>query len=93
MIGKNGRKPLVIPDEQMDAFRMWHEVDDDHKIFAQEGSCSLKNGDKVTIVEGKFKGISGMVSRVKGQLRVGVNIEGVGVIFTAYIPKAFLKLI
>lgn len=43
------------------------------------------------IVRGKFVGFEGKVCRIKGQTRVGLIIEGIGTIFTAYIPKDYLE--
>lgn len=44
----------------------------------------------VVITEGKFKGITGRLARVSQEQRVVINIEGVGMIATAYIPTAFI---
>lgn len=87
---KDGLKPLVIPDQQMRDFRRWHEIDDDNKLFVPEGEFPLKNGEKVEVIGGKFKGLCGYVCRMKRQSRIGIHINGFGTIFTAYIPKAFL---
>lgn len=89
-VGEKGIKPLVIPDDQMEKFMMWHAVDDDNKMFIPDGTLVVCEGDKVKITKGKFAGLSGFVCRVKRQTRVGVNIEGLGTIVTAYVPKAFL---
>ena len=89
-IGKNGKKPLVIPDDQMEAFFKWYEAEDDNKMFVSDGSMKIARGDKVRITQGKFIGFCGFVCRVKRQTRVGVTIDGLGTIVTAYIPRAFL---
>ena len=90
-IGKNGIKPLIIPDEQMEAFLKWYETKDDNKMFISNPMANIVKGDKVKIISGKFMGFSGFVCRVKRQTRVGVTINGFGTIVTAYIPKAFLS--
>lgn len=89
-IGKNGKKPLVIPDDQMEAFFKWYKAEDDNKLFLSDGSVKIVKGDKVRITQGKFIGFCGFVCRVKRQTRVGVTIDGLGTIVTAYIPRAFL---
>lgn len=91
-IGK-GRKPLVIPLDQMESFIKWNDVEDEHKIFVADVPEDFLSGDTVMITEGKFKGIRGHVCRLKKQTRVGVHIDGLGTIITAYIPKAFLNKI
>lgn len=52
--------------------------------------CHYKSGDIVRVIEGDFAGVEGRVARVSGQQRVVVEIEGVCLITTAYIPSAFL---
>lgn len=91
-VGHKGIKPLVIPDRQMEQFMIWHRAADDHKIFMpQSASQSLKEGEKVRVLQGKFAGITGFVCRVRQQSRVGVHIDGLGTVITAYIPRAFLE--
>lgn len=92
-IGVKGIKPLIIPDCQMDQFRRWHNVNDDHKLFVSDTYHKLKMGDHVRIIEGKFAGITGFVCRHKKQTRVGVHINGWGTVLTAYIPREFLQAI
>ena len=44
------------------------------------------------MIDGKFRGVTGIVARYQGQQRVGVVIDGLLTVVTAYIPSAFLKL-
>lgn len=90
-IGRKGIKPLVIPKKQMEAFIKWHYIDDDGKLFIPDDSMPLSMNERVCIIDGKFAGLEGHVFRIKGQSRVGIVVEGVGTVFTAYIPKACLK--
>lgn len=92
-IGKKGRKPLVIPNEQMEKFIKWNSVNDINKLFVADDKIPFCNNEKVRILGGQFKGFEGQVFRIKGQSRVGVSIEGVGTIFTAYVPKGLLEKI
>lgn len=55
--------------------------------------CHYKNGNLVRIVEGKFKGVMRRVARVCGQQRVVVEVEGLCLVATAYVPSAFLEFI
>lgn len=90
-IGKKGIKPLVIPEKQMDYFIKWNQVRDDYKLFVSDDKIPLSQNEKVRVIEGKFAGLEGHVFRIKGQARVGIVINGVGTVFTAYIPKAYLQ--
>lgn len=87
-----GRTPVVIPDRQMDSFRKWVDADAEDKIFRQT-SFIFKENDLVRVTEGVFEGLVGHIVRLKGQTRVGVNIDGIGFISTAYIPKNCLEII
>ena len=87
-----GRTPVVIPDRQMDSFRKWVDADAEDKIFRQT-SFIFKENDLVRVTEGVFEGLVGHIVRLKGQTRVGVNIDGIGFISTAYIPKNCIEKI
>ena len=51
----------------------------------------FQKGQTVRIIDGKFKGVVGTVARYQGQQRVGIIIDGLLTIATAYIPSAFLS--
>lgn len=88
-----GRKPAIVPDTQMQSFQIWTSSSNENKIFIDKSVFEFKNNDLVRITEGEFKGFTGFVVRLKGQSRVAVIIESVGLISTAYIPKRLLELI
>ena len=91
MVGRKGIKPLVIPAKQMNFFIKWNAVEEEDKLFVPDAKFKFTKDDKVKIVRGKFVGFEGKVCRIKGQTRVGLIIEGVGTIFTTYIPKDYLE--
>ena len=88
-----GRKPAIVPDNQMQSFQIWTSSSNENKVFIDKSDFEFKNNDLVRITEGEFKGFSGYVVRLKGQTRVAVIIESVGFISTTYIPKRILELI
>ena len=92
-IGKNGTKPLIVPNNQMQQFRRWHEIEDDNKMFVNADEKTFSKNELVRINRGRFEGLCGFVCRYKGQSRVGISIEGLGTIVTAFIPKQFLEKI
>ena len=75
----------------MESFLKWYETEDENKMFISDMKTDISKGDKVKIIRGNFTGFSGFVCRIKRQTRVGVTINGLGTIVTAYIPKAFLQ--
>jgi transcription antitermination factor NusG len=44
------------------------------------------------VIDGPFKGVEGRVARVAGQQRVVISLTDVGLVSTAYIPTAFLRV-
>lgn len=87
---ERGRKPMIIPDRQMEMFRRWYDAKVEDKIYLND-TFHFKKDDLVRVTEGDFEGFTGHVVRLKGQTRVGVNIDGVGFISTTYIPKHCLE--
>lgn len=87
--GKN--PPLTVPYDQMMNFIKVASIDNRHIKLVKPENCHYKSGDMVRIIEGEFKGVEGRVARVAGQQRVVVEIEGICLISTAYIPNAFIE--
>ena len=54
---------------------------------------SYKSGDLVQVIKGDFKGVIGRVARAAGQQRIALELEGIGIFITAYIPNDFLKVL
>ena len=86
------KNPMIIPDSQITTLKIICEADvSDNVIVLQEEINKFKEGQRVQVVEGKFKGVEGVVTRFHGQQRVGIVIDGLLTAVTAYIPRAFLK--
>lgn len=92
--GKVEKKvPLIVPASQMRSFRIICEVGDQNMIVSTHVIPRFQRGDMVRVVEGKFKGVIGRVVKYKAQQRVGMIINGLVSIATAYVPDAFLERI
>lgn len=87
--GKN--PPLTVAYDAMMSFIRVANVYNPHIKLVQPDQCHYKSGDIVRVTDGEFKGVEGRVARVSGQQRVVVEIEGVCIITTAYIPSAFIE--
>lgn len=85
--------PLTVPYAQMMSFIRITSVDDDHVELVSKEQVRIKSGDTVRITDGKFKGITGKVARIGRQNRVVVEIEGVCMIATAFIPRYALETV
>ena len=83
--------PLTVRYREMMNFIRLTSIDDEHIKMVDVQHCHFKSGDEVRIIDGKFKGIVGRVARVSGQQTVVVDLEGLCLIATAYVPSAFLE--
>lgn len=93
-INADGRNPyLTVDDRQMENFQKITATRNEHVLAFRKGACRFKSGDWVKVVSGEFAGVEGRVARIKGQTRVVVELEGVCMLATAYIPSSFLKKI
>jgi transcription antitermination factor NusG len=89
LYGKN--PPLTVDYKSMMNFIAITSIDNEHIRLVDPSRCHYKAGDAVRITEGEFKGIEGRVARVAGQQRVVVELAGLCMIATAYIPSAFME--
>lgn len=87
------RTPLVVPKDQIDSLKIICGVEVNDKMVVAGEVKKFKEGQTVRVVEGEFKGVTGKVARYKNQQRVGIIIEGVMTVCTAYIPSAFMRAI
>lgn len=82
--------PLTIPFTSMTNFIKATSTDSEHVRIVSAEQCHYKSGDMVKVIDGEFKGVTGRVARIAGQQRVVVEISGLCLVATAYIPSAFL---
>ena len=83
--------PLVIPESQIKSLKIICEAPATDTLFVPSNVRNFEKGELVKVVEGTFKGVEGHVSRWHGQQRVGIIIEGLCTIATAYVPTSFLE--
>ena len=88
----NGKHPpLTIPFTSMTNFIKATSTDSEHVRIVSAEQCHYKSGDIVKVIEGEFKGVTGRVARIAGQQRIVVEISGLCLVATAYIPNGFLE--
>ena len=66
-------------------------ADSDDIVASTEEVEKFKSGQKVRIIDGKFKGVVGVVARYHSQQRVGIIIDGLLTVCTAFVPNAFIE--
>ena len=85
--------PLVVPDKPMQSFITALSADShDVRVLTPE-YVHYKSGDIVRVTAGEFKGVEGRVARAAGQQRVIINIVGLCLVATAYIPSGCLEIV
>ena len=84
------KEPLIVPDYQIEGLKIICASEAEDVIIVPSEITKFKTGQCVRIINGGFKGVIGKVTRYQGQQRVGVVIEGLLTVATAYIPTAFL---
>lgn len=93
-VGEFGKNPpLTVDYDEMMNFIRVTSINNEHVRLVESQHCHYKSGDKVRIVDGDFAGIEGRVARVAGQQRVVIELPGVCLVATAYIPTAFIEII
>ena len=85
------KEPLIVPDHQMKSLKIICAQEEADKIIVPASDHHFENGDTVIVTGGDFKGVIGKVARYCKQLRVGVIIDGLLTIATAYVPRGYLK--
>ena len=91
-IGRRIEKiPMIVPDYQMDSLKIICAADADNTIVSLGEVPKFEKGQLVKVIDGVFKGVVGRVARWQGQQRVGVVVEDLVTVVTAYVPSAFLK--
>lgn len=87
------KEPLIIPQRQMTSLMKICEAEAEDKHLEPFVVEKFKEGQLVRVKDGPFAGVEGVVKRYKGQQRVGIVVEGLFTITTAYIAKDKLELV
>ena len=85
--------PLVVPDQCMQSFIIATSAIGQDVRVVNPSQVHYKSGDIVRVIAGEFTGVVGRVARTAGQQRVVINIEGLCLIATAYVPTGCLEIV
>ena len=85
------KSPMIVPDSQIKTLQIICDADASDNVLVLQEVKKFKEGQRVQVIEGEFKGVEGIVARFRGQQRVGLVIDGLLTAATAYIPTAFLQ--
>lgn len=89
----NKHPPHIVPYSAMINFIKATSTDNEHVRIVSAEQCHYKMGDKVRVTEGDFSGVVDRVARIAGQQRVVVEISGLCLMATSYIPSVFLEAV
>ena len=87
------KTPLIVPDNQMESLKIICAADADNTFVSLVKVPKFEKGQLVRVIDGAFRGVTGRVARWQGQQRVGVVVDDLVTMATAYIPSAFLEKI
>ena len=83
-----------IPENQMTAFRLVTARGSEGLEFHSEDAYTrYKEGSRVRVTGGPFKGAEGYIKRVKRDRRLLVNIEGIVAVIASYIEPQYLEIV
>lgn len=85
------RPPVAIPLKQMQMFMMVTSDDQEGIEYFEDGAFDWQKGERVRVIDGRFKGLEGEIKRIRGDHRLVVTVEGVCAVATTYIPRCFLE--
>lgn len=85
------KEPLIIPDWQINSLMLICGSEEEDIILEPITAEKFIKGQHVLVKEGPFTGVQGIVARFMGQQRVGISIDGLFTMTTAYVPSAFLE--
>ena len=83
--------PMIISHYAMTNFIRVTNTESAHVRVVLPQQCHFKSGDNVRVIGVEFEGTTGKVARIAGQQRVVVEITGLCMVATAYIPSRFIE--
>lgn len=80
------RRPITVPDKQMEDFMRIVASGIEHVEVVEAQAVRFTEGDRVRVTAGPFCGIEGLYVRYKGHSKVALSIGGLLTALTAYVP-------
>lgn len=84
--------PLIVPGKAMEDFIKIASSMDEDLIYLTEISEKLKEGQKVTITDGPFKGVEGKIVRIRKNRRVMVELPGMLAVASTYVSPKIVEI-
>ena len=90
---KATRNPITVSDKAMADFITVSNAMLEDTIYLTELNSTLREGQKVRILEGPFKGVEGRIVRIRRSRRILVELPGMLSIAATFIPTDNLEII
>lgn len=90
---KHTREPIVVSDKAMEDFMQVCRIMSDDALYLKDITDKLREGQKVRVIDGPFKGVEGTILRIKRSRRVVVELPGLLAVATSYIDPRSLEVI
>ena len=87
------KTPLIVPDYQMESLKIACASEENDIIIVSGEIQKFEKGQLVRVVKGEFEGFMGIVARHKGQQRVGIVVDNLLTVLTAYVPSAYCEVV
>ena len=87
------KEPLIVPDYQIEGLKIICASEAEDVIIVPPEIQKFQAGQTVRVIDGVFKGVIGKIARYQGQQRVGIIIDRLLTIASAYVPTAFVEKI
>ena len=87
------KEPLIVPDYQIEGLKIICASEAEDVIIVPPEIRKFQAGQTVRVIDGVFKGVIGKIARYQGQQRVGIIIDRLLTIASAYVPTAFVEKI
>lgn len=87
------KTPLIVPDYQMKSLKIACASEEDDVLIVSGEIQKFEKGQLVRVVKGEFEGFMGIVARHKGQQRVGIVVDNLLTVLTAYVPSAYCEVV
>lgn len=96
VIDENGverREVMYVPERSMNDFIRVTSETNEHVMYLRNMNFVYRPGAKVQIVDGPFKGVKGVVKRIKKNICIVVPVAGVAAVAITNIPRSYLEIL
>ena len=93
MWDKSTREPIFVPDKAMEDFMQVCQIMSDDALYLKDITDKLREGQKVRVIDGPFKGVEGTILRIRRSRRVVVELPGLLAVATNFIDPRSLEVI